>query len=277
MKRLWYSMLMPSQRMFLVAMAGLAAVIAATAPAVADGPKHKQVRYIGIHPIPKDRGGGLCYLEAPHVHVYAAPSATVQFRDHRGAQFFTGDPVAYGWDGPRQTYMGHHPIYVNAVLGDPEPHQEFCFLDGPHFHAFAPPATVSADFRIEGGAYFFIGTPPPSYLEVRPAMAEINAIYQPIVYERPVVTIAPPQAWIGIRYPVVVVEHGHGRGRGNAYGHGHVGVGIAAPSLSVDVALPSVSIGVGAGVMVGGGVGVVGGGGGGHRGSPKHGKRGHRD
>lgn len=251
-------------------------------PASADGPKSKQVRFIGIHPIPKDRGGGLCYLEAPHVHVYAAPSAAVQFRDHHGANFFTGDPVAYGWDGPRHTYMGHHPIYVDAVIGDTTPHEEFCFLDGPHFHAFAPPATVTGNFRVEGGALFFIGTPPPTYIEVRPAMAEINAIYRPIAYERPVVTVTPPQAWIGIRFPVVAVGHGHrhGRGRGNGYGHGHVGVGIAAPSLSVDVALPSVSIGVGAGVMVGGGVGVVGGGGGGNgnrRGGPKHGKRGHRD
>lgn len=271
---------MPSQRAILVGAALVIAATAAIGSASANGPKGKQVRYVGIHPIPKDRGGGLCYLEAPHVHVYAAPAAKVQFRDHRGANFFTGDPVAYGWDGPRHSYMGHHPIYVNAVIGDPNPHEEFCFLDGPHFHAFAPPPTVSANFRVEGGAYFFIGTPPPSYVELRPVMAEVNAIYQPIVYERPVVTVTPPQAWIGIRYPVVVVG-GRGRGHGHGYGHGHVGVGVVAPALSVDVALPSVSIGVGAGVVVGGGVGVVGGGGGrvGH-GKLKghgHGKRGHRD
>lgn len=231
--------------------------VAAGLPGTARADRGKQTRYIGVHPIAKDHGGGLCYIEGPHVHAYTAPSAKVQFRDHRGAQFFSGDPVAYGWDGPRHAYVGHHPIYIDAVLGEPEPHHEFCFLNGPHFHTFAPPPSVSADFRVEGNAFFFIGTPPPTYVEVRPAMVEINALYEPIVYQRPVVTVTPPQAWIGIRYPVVVVEHGRGRGYGRGHGHGvvGVGVGVVAPALSVDVALPSVSIGVGAAVGVGVGVG----------------------
>lgn len=273
---------MSPKQTILVGAAVVVGLAAWVRTAGADGPKHKQVRYVGIHPIPKDRGGGLCYLEPPHVHVYAAPSAKVQFRTHQGAHFFAGDPVAYGWDGPRHSYMGHHPIYVHAVVGDPSPHEEFCFLDGPHFHAFAPPPTVaSTNFRVEGGAYFFIGTPPPSYVEVRPAMAEVNAIYQPIVYERPVITVTPPQAWIGVRYPVVAVGHRRGRGRGHGHGHIGVGVGVVAPSVSVGVALPSVSIGVGAGVSVGGSVGVVGGGGGGVRHKAKRksgrGKGGGRD
>lgn len=268
----WYAYEMSKQRSVRIAVA-LGMLAGWTGAAHAD--HGRQVRYIGVHPISKDHGGGLCYIEGPHVHAYAAPSAKLQFRDHRGANFFSGDPVAYGWDGPRHAYMGNHPIYIDAVLGEPEPHHEFCFLNGPHFHAFAPPPAISADFRMEGNAYFFIGTPPPTYVEVRPAMAEINAVYEPIVYQRPVVTVTPPQAWIGIRFPVVAVEHPRVRG----YGHAGVNVGVVAPAVSVDVALPSVSIGVGAAVGVGVGVGaggVVHGGGGGY--APgrkfKHGDRG---
>src|SRR5512144_352724 len=86
---------------------------ALAAPALAGA--GKQVRYIGIHPIPRSDGGGICYIEGPHVHIYDADR--VQYRDHRGASYFVGDPVAYGYDGQRYAYKGHHPIHVSAVLG----------------------------------------------------------------------------------------------------------------------------------------------------------------
>jgi hypothetical protein len=256
----------------LIATLTTAAVIAlgvGLAGADKDRGKRRQTRYIGTHPIAKGHGGGLCYIEAPHVHVYEAPSAKLQFRQHDDAYIFAGDPVAYGWDGPRHTYVGHHPLYFDAVIGVDEPDDEFCFLDGPHFHAFAPPATVSADFRVDADAYFFIGTPPPTYVEVRPVMAEVNAVYQPIEYQRPVVTVTPPSAWIGVRFPVVVVEgrgRARGHGRGEVHGHGAVGVDVVLPSVRVDVALPSVEIGVGAGVFIGGSSG------GGHKHKGKRGK-----
>ncbi len=211
---------------------------------VAEAARHKQVRFAGIHSVPKAQGGGLCHIEAPHVHVYA-PDVTVQYRQVDGQQVFVGDPVAYGWDGDRHAYYGHHPIHVNLLVGVETLDEEYCYIDGPHYHAFAPPPAINADFKLDGGAYFYVGTPAPVYLEARPAMVKINAVYQPIVYERPVVTIAPPQGWIGVRFaarevrPAAVVVPAR--------------VEVHAPV--VEIRPPSVEIGIGVGV----GIGVVGG------------------
>src|SRR6266436_6318484 len=91
----------------------LFALLFAALPAVAGSTK--QVRYVGIHPLPRSEGGGICYIEGPHVHMFDADK--VQYRDHRGANYFVGDPVAYGYDGTRYAYKGHHPIHVSAVVG----------------------------------------------------------------------------------------------------------------------------------------------------------------
>ena len=85
----------------------LVAMLGTSARAFADA--KQQVSYIGIHPVAKSDGGGICYIEGPHVHMYEADK--IQYRDHRGAQFFVGDPVAYGYDGPKKAYKGHHPIF----------------------------------------------------------------------------------------------------------------------------------------------------------------------
>jgi hypothetical protein len=130
------------------------ALIAIAAPtAIAQA---KQVRYVGIHPIPKSEGGGMCYIEGPHVHLYAADP--VQYRDHRGSNYFVGDPVAYGFDGKRYAYKGHHPIHVESVVGDDMADVQYCYIDGPHYHYFAPPD--DPEFRVVGGAYFYVGEPP---------------------------------------------------------------------------------------------------------------------
>jgi hypothetical protein len=236
------------QRIFLAA----AIVLAASGTARAAGPH--QVRYVGIHPIPKVEGTGLCYIEVPHVHVYAvAPADKVQYRDYQGSNFFVGDPVAYGYDGPKVAYKGHHPVQVDAVVAADvevaaEPAVVFCYLDGPHYHAFAP--VEGPDFKLAGGAYFYVGTPPPVYVEARPAMVEINAIYTPLVYARPVVVVAAPVGWIGARVDVVapaaVVAPR---------------VEVRAPSVRVGVGVGvGIGVGIGAGVGVGGGVAVGGGG-----------------
>ncbi len=234
--------------------------------AVAGAGKLKQVRYIGIHPIPKAEGGGFCNIEGPHVHVFGANK--LEYRDHHGANYFVGDPVAYGYDGPKTAYKGHHPIHVEAVVGEPEPDVVYCYINGPHYHYFAPPA--GPDFQVAGDAYFYVGTPPPVYVQARPAMMEINAIYTPIVYARPVVEIDAPVGWIGARAefavvaPAVVVEppHAHVVTPGVDV---HVGVGVVVPPP------PRIEVGIGVGVGVGGGV-IVGGhrDNGLHRGEYKH-------
>jgi hypothetical protein len=214
------------------------AVVCIALPAIA-GP-NKQVRYIGLHPIPKAEGSGLCYIEAPHVHIYDADR--VQYRDHHGAYFFVGDPVAYGYEGDRHAYKGHHPIHVNVVVGTDEPGEVYCYLSGPHYHYFAPPD--GPDFKLVGDTYFYVAEPPRAYVDARPAMMKINAVYQPLVYVRPVVTVEAPVGWIGARAefvaPVAVVAPA---------------AVVVAPRAGVRVEahipVPSVHIDVGVGVGLG--------------------------
>lgn len=223
---------------------GIAALVLITGLAVAG---KKQVRYVGIHPIPKAEGGGFCNIEGVHVHVFAA--GKLEYRDHRGANHFVGDPVAYGYDGPRHAYKGHHPINVHAVVGTPEPDVEYCYLNGPHYHYFTPPD--GPEFKVAGDAYFYVGTPPPVYVEARPAMVEINAVYTPIVYARPVIEVQPPVGWIGVH-----ATYGVGMGVGVVAPRAHVvtpgvvvdaRVHVPAPVLKVEV-----GVGIGGGVFVGG-------------------------
>jgi hypothetical protein len=176
----------------LVALVALG-VVAPGAPAFGSG--GKQVRYVGIHPIPKAEGSGICYIEGPHVHIFDADR--IQYREHRGASYFVGDPVAYGYDGSRYVYKGHHPIRISAVVGYGDPDDTYCYLDGPHYHYFAP--VEGPEWERAGDAYFYVGEPPHAYIEARPAMMKINAVYQPLVYERPVVTVEAPVGWIGAR------------------------------------------------------------------------------
>jgi len=219
------------------------AVLLAT-PAAADPNFYgRQVRYAGIHPIPKSEGGGICYIEGPHVHIYAANK--LEYRNHGDDHVFVGDPMAYGWDGPKYAYKGPHPIHVEAMVGG-DPDVEYCYITGPHYHYFEP---VGPDYKMAGDAYFYVGEPPHAFVEARPMYIGINDYYRPIVYTRPVVEVAPPEGWIGVRAefmgPAVVV--------------GGPGVVVAAPAAvivppAVVIQPPSVHVGVGVNIGVGGGV-----------------------
>jgi hypothetical protein len=218
----------------------------------------KQYRYVGIHPIAKAYGGGMCHIMAPHVHIYAPINAKVEFRVHDGYNYFIGDPAAYDWDGPKTSYYGHHPVPVNVIVEDDYEDTEYCYIEGPHFHAWAPPPDM--EVKLVGGAYWYTGTFPDAYVKAQPVYDPIDVVYEPMVYTRPVVVVdAPPPGWYGIG---IVDIHGHGNG--HAYGHGHVdgvvGVGVGVeviapppPVVRVEVGLPSVHVGVGGGVFVGGG------------------------
>lgn len=218
--------------------------IAGTAPAALAGAKYgKQVRYAGVHPIAKGDGKGMCNIEGPHVHVYQPNK--VEYRVVDDTNVFVGDPVAYGWDGPKHAYKGHHPVQVNVVADYGPATTHYCYLTGPHFHSWEPPE--GPDFQVVGDAYFYVGTPAPLYMEARPQYIGINATYQPIVYTRPVVEVEPPKAWIMVQpafviaAPAVIVDDHPGRG--HAYGHakGAVGVGVG---VDVHIPVPSVSVGV---------------------------------
>src|SRR5690606_33299798 len=134
-------------------------------------------------------------------HIYKPNK--LEYRVHADNHVFVGDPVAYGWDGPRHAYKGHHPVQVNVVAGVGEPFTHYCYLDGPHYHHWDAPQ--GPEFKIVGDAYFYVGEPAPLYLEARPAYIGINATYEPIAYTRPVIEVEPPSAWIMVR-PGFVVE-----------------------------------------------------------------------
>lgn len=226
----------------------------AVTPAVAGKKFGKQVRFAGIHPVPKGEGGGICHIEAPHVHIYGPNK--LEYRTYQDNNVFVGDPVAYGWDGPKYAYKGNHPVQVNVVVDGPEPYVHYCYLNGPHYHSFEP---TGPDFKVVGDAYFYVGTPEPLYVEARPAYVGINATYEPLVYTRPVVEVEAPVGWIGARVdvvtpgvvvapaPVIVAP------RGRAHVGGAVGVGVG---VGVEVHVPAPTIGIG--VHVGGPAVIVG-------------------
>lgn len=230
----------------MIALFALAAA-ATVGPLSADAGKgKKQVKFVGEHPIPKGHGGGVCHIEAPHVHVYTPSDVKVQYRLHDEHYYFVGDPVAYGWDGPRHTYYGHHPIHVDVVLGDDDDdHVEYCYLDGAHFHAYAPPE--GAKFEVKADAYWYVGDMPEAYVSARAELDPIDVVYEPIVYARPVVVVeTPPPMWVGVRYavvaPVVEVETPKVKVKGRGKGHVHSDVHLVGPSLSIEVGVPAVVV-----------------------------------
>jgi hypothetical protein len=145
------------------------------------------VRYLSQHPLPRKMGGGFCYIDVSHVHDFG-PSDPRMYRQVDGQFYFVGDPAPFDYDGPRHAYYGPHPIVeANVQLG----HPEYCYLQGPHYHAYEPPAQAS--FELRGGAYWYTGNYEPVYYEQRPRYIGVNEAYSPIVYTRPVVdiTLAP--------------------------------------------------------------------------------------
>lgn len=193
----------------------LLALVVAPSGAIASRKFGKQVGYVGIHPIPKAEGGGICYIEGPHVHIY--PANKVEYRVHADDYVFIGDPVAYGWDGPKYAYKGPHPVHIDVVI-DGDPGVEYCYLDGPHYHEFPPPD--GPDFKLVGGAYFYVGHPPRAFIDARPTYIGINAVYRPLVYARPVIEVEAPVGWIGAEVHVPVPSV-------------HIGVEIGGPAVIV--------------------------------------------
>jgi len=146
------------------------------------------VRYMSQHPLPRKMGGGFCYIDVPHVHDFG-PSDPRMYRQVDGEYYFVGDPSPFNYEGPRHAFYGPHPIVeANVQFG----HPEYCYLRGPHYHWYEPPA--QAAFELRGGAYWFTGTYDQGYYQERPRYVAVNDAYAPIVYDRPAVdvTVAPP-------------------------------------------------------------------------------------
>ncbi|ACY14430.1 hypothetical protein [Haliangium ochraceum] len=220
-----------------LALVGLALL---AAPASAE-----QIKFAGAHPIPDAQEGDFCYIEVPHVHVYTPANPEVLYRSHNGQHHFVGDPVAFGYDGEKHSYYGHHPVQVDPsvhidVRADPV--TEYCYLNGPHFHGYAPP--VNVNFELKGGAYWYIGKYPRPYHKRKKRYARINVIYEPIVYVRPEVVVEAPAGYLG---PVVDVhvDHVDHVPPGHAHGRGRAG---AAVGIDVHIPVPTIEVGIGVGV-----------------------------
>jgi hypothetical protein len=166
-----------SLAVFLFAFAGVAGVAHA-----------EVVQYMSRHPLPKRVGHGFCEIDVPHFHDYP-PSDPRLYRQVDGQNYFVGDPTPYGYEGPRYSFYGPHPIADASVhFGGPA----YCYINGPHYHWYAPQA--DAHFEMRGGAYWYTGAYDPVFYADQPHFVVINDVYAPLAYERPVidVAIAPP-------------------------------------------------------------------------------------
>jgi hypothetical protein len=162
---------------FLIVLVGAAATASA-----------HSTRYLSKHPLPRKVGHGFCYIDVPHFHDYQ-PSDARLYRLVDGQYYFVGDPTPFGYEGPRTSYYGAHPIAdVEVHFGRPT----YCYLRGPHYHWYAPPP--QAQFELKGGAYWYVGAYEPAYYDERPRYVAVNDAYTPLTYVRPVVDvrIAPP-------------------------------------------------------------------------------------
>ena len=148
----------------------------------------ESIYYVSRHPLPKRVGHGFCNIDVPHFHDYP-PSDARLYRQVGGQYYFVGDPTPFGYDGPRYSFYGPHPIAdVNVTFGAPT----YCYLKGPHYHWYAPPPT--AQFEMRGGAYWYVGAYDPVFYAEQPRFVVVNDVYAPLAYERPIidVAIAPP-------------------------------------------------------------------------------------
>ena len=226
---------------------GLALVLWGAFALAAASAEAKQVKYVGGHPMPAELGGGYCYIEFPHVHVYTPAEPEVLYRVHADGYVFVGDPVAHGYDGPKNAYYGPHPIPMGvAVIDDDSPGGDdaYCYIEGPHYHVYAAPPTLK--FVVRDGVSFYTGDFPQVFVQDRPRFARINVIYRPMKYARPVVVVAPPPEF----HPPSVEVDGPGEVMVPAVPGVVVqgGVGVAAPGVhagfgvQVNVPLPSIEV-----------------------------------
>ena len=207
---------------------------------VASRAEAKHSRFVGPHPIAARFGGGYCYIEAPHLHLYA-PDRPALYQEVGEDYVFTGDPTPFGYAGERHPFYGHHPVVIgpdgatdrDATSSARAPEPIYCLIEGPHFHAYAAPSTP--DYRVTNGVAFYVTPIPAPY--VRPAhVRAVNAEYRPYVSFRPTVEVAPPPEWHGEVYvarPSVEL--------------GGPSVEVRAPSVevrapSVEVRAPSVEV-----------------------------------
>ncbi|WP_375758395.1 hypothetical protein [Corallococcus exercitus] len=207
----------------------------------------KQWRYAGMHPRTGQPRDGLCHLEAPHVHSAAPLHADTLYRTRDNVYVFIGDPTPFGYEGPRHSYYGHHPVVLNVIVNiDVDVDVvEYCYHDGPHYHAYEPPPRQQ--FVDKEDVHFYAGEYPEEYRRENPKRVRVNTVYRGWNVPRPVMAFAPPPQYhgpiiqvgvnvdvdvrVGGRPPppsreVIIIrdddddDHHHGHGHDHGHGHG---------------------------------------------------------
>ena len=203
-------------------LAGLSAVLLLAASGEAEA---KQWKYAGMHPRTGQPRDGLCHIEMMHVHTAAPVNADVLYRTRDNVYVFIGDPTPFGYEGPRHAYYGHHPVILNVLINvEVEKDEvEYCYHDGPHYHAYEPPPRQK--FVEKEDVYYYAGEYPADYKRESPKLARVNTVYATWSVPRPVVKIAPPPEYRG---PVF-----------------QVGLKVPLPTVEVNVPVPSVEVQVG--------------------------------
>jgi len=143
-----------------IAVRALVALLLAAPNAAFAAPNANEMSsYRGLHPL-SPHMGEFCYIDVPHVHSEAPPDTRVYVVVEGRDNLFVGDPVALGYDGPRFTYFGPH-LLVDPSL--PPNHRFYCYLKGPHYHAYAPPPGPTSGFVEKDGVYWYVAPEAPEF------------------------------------------------------------------------------------------------------------------
>ncbi len=130
----------------------------------------KDTEYISRHPL---SARTFCNTNSPHVHAFE-PHDLRLYRKIEGQYYFVGDPVPFGFTGPKVVYVGQHPI--SDLLADISV-PLFCYLKGRHSHWYEPVAALW--FERREGAFVFVGAYDPIFYGHRPEYLAINDAYAP--------------------------------------------------------------------------------------------------
>lgn len=187
------------------------------------------IHYHGSHPLPQGHQG-LCVIEGPHVHQYQ-PHKPILYVKSGVNWVFVGDPVEFEPETNKHTYYGHHPVFWDHAHGAPIEVEHYCYITGPHHHLYAPPPKI--EFKLKGGAYWYVGAHPGWYKKRRRKHRYIDHHYATVSLHRPVISVEPPAGFLG----VVVGPHGHVHG----------GVHVASPRVQVNLPIPSLHVTIGGG------------------------------
>ncbi|RKH11489.1 hypothetical protein D7Y13_29505 [Corallococcus praedator] len=188
-------------------LAGLGAVLLLVTGSVAEA---KPWKHAGMHPRTGKPADGLCHIETMHVHTAAPLYGETLYRTRDDVHVFIGDPTPFGYEGPRHAYYGHHPVVLNVYIQVDVDVVEYCYHDGPHYHAYAPPPRQ--EFVDREDVHYYAGDYPDEYRRDSPRRGRVNTVYRGWESPRPVVTVAPPPQYhgpiiqVGLNLPVPRVE-----------------------------------------------------------------------